>query len=525
MTVETLINKIECLGDGETKEFALPFKIYRDYHVKAIIKKEGYPQEQFTAFEIEGVGQDSGCRAITYEPLEKGTKIIFYRELPIVQEDNYRENDGFLAETLEKGTDRAVMILQQINEKTSRSLTLGMFDTESDPDKILPKIFDAEANSILQANKAKKSADEAEESNQSAKEQAEISASAANEAKGIVRLPLYTEQWLPISRARFGMIPLFTVNGFLLENADKVCPQGWADFLDFKNSGEVALTYTQQQYNSDVSDFGFCGGFVIDETNKTIRFPYYNDNFIRTYNGGRVEQRDQLQGHWHNVNLRQDSTGGQPYDSRFGNDGLTVGQSETSGADERILAYAADRTPGVALDLLADMNNGTPRIGTYTRPKSVGRYPFFIFYNDVQPASALQQATFLAQLNSKVDVGQVKTLAGNRFWESPEYNIYTAQPITITHNLNLDKTARYTPVIVCKQAIEGYSVGDEIIGPFDLYANNNSETAALIPKANTATQILGNQYALFVSTKSGGSYMNAAYIQTPYFKYKLRIWY
>lgn len=443
MTIGANYKPVKLSTNGITTSFSFDFELKQANYL--IVVEEIDEAQQIVSPDKYSLNfNDSGGTINFHTAPDAGRFIIISRQVPQNQETPFITSSGFQAERIEESLDKLTAITQQLNDGLERTpklplgvdmnlflpqpkagkallwnnMSTGLTNSNTNLDEIEQTVTATLENATQKAAESAQSAKQSETAAQEAAEtlteimakaefakiQAERAEQVAIKAADTFKLPLYSEQWLPTQETRTGLIPLFTPGGFLLEHADEICPQGWADFIRFRANNEAAFNYNESKYREDVANFGFCGGFVVDVAAKSIRFPYYNDNFIRSYNGGTIEQADQLQGHWHNVNLRQDGrTDAQIYDSRFGTDGLAVGQSETSGADERILAYNTDRTPGVALEILADMTNGTPRVGTYTRPKSVGRYPFFVFYNDTQTPSAAAIEKFLQQVIGKAD--------------------------------------------------------------------------------------------------------------------------
>lgn len=49
--------------------------------------------------------------------------------------------------------------------------------------------------------------------------------------------------------------------------------------------------HTQAEYDAELSSKGFCGWYVIDEVNRTIRLPYYGSAFLQGYTGGDVDRQ------------------------------------------------------------------------------------------------------------------------------------------------------------------------------------------------------------------------------------------
>lgn len=101
--------------------------------------------------------------------------------------------------------------------------------------------------------------------------------------------------------------------GVLLENVNVKYPTLWQKLLDYKERGLAAkeagdpnspewayaiFTYTQEEYDNTLEftkltdsagntlKLGYCASFVIDEENKTVRFPFKGDSFDRGFQSG-----------------------------------------------------------------------------------------------------------------------------------------------------------------------------------------------------------------------------------------------
>lgn len=49
--------------------------------------------------------------------------------------------------------------------------------------------------------------------------------------------------------------------------------------------------HTQAEYDAELASKGFCGWYVVDEVNKTIRLPFYGAAFLQGYTGGDVDRQ------------------------------------------------------------------------------------------------------------------------------------------------------------------------------------------------------------------------------------------
>lgn len=98
----------------------------------------------------------------------------------------------------------------------------------------------------------------------------------------------------------FGLEPLNSPEyptGKLLQNVSNTYPNFWDFCLEKKNlaiNGNTVYSrynHTQAEYDAELSSKGFCGWYVIDETNNTIRLPYYGAAFLQGFTSGDVDKQ------------------------------------------------------------------------------------------------------------------------------------------------------------------------------------------------------------------------------------------
>ncbi len=61
---------------------------------------------------------------------ESGAEIAIVREVPLMQETDYRDNEILHAETLERNFDKLTMQVQQLAEKSARAVTVVKSDND-----------------------------------------------------------------------------------------------------------------------------------------------------------------------------------------------------------------------------------------------------------------------------------------------------------------------------------------------------------------------------------------------------------
>ena len=77
---------------------------------------------------------------------ESGAEIAIVREAPLTQETDYCDNEFLHAETLERNFDKPTIQVQQLAEKSTRAVTVDIFD-DTAADSLIPSIRKAVSDS------------------------------------------------------------------------------------------------------------------------------------------------------------------------------------------------------------------------------------------------------------------------------------------------------------------------------------------------------------------------------------------
>ena len=174
MTVSTITNKVSYIGNGISKNFAIPFPFLAQEHLKVYQLLNDIRTER-TDWTLSG-----GNMVFETAPSENA-QIVIIREVPLTQETDYRENEILAAETLERNFDTLTMQVQQLKEQADRAITVDVFDN-TQASELLPSIRTAVSNAAAYAAEAAQQAEIAVDSAQTATAQANIAAGKAAEA-------------------------------------------------------------------------------------------------------------------------------------------------------------------------------------------------------------------------------------------------------------------------------------------------------------------------------------------------------
>ena len=156
MTVSNQKNVASYVGNGIVKEFTAPFKFFEQKNIEVYVSSESQPVKKLVLnddYFVFGENEENGGSVIFKKAPQAGEKVVIVRVIEMTQEVDYRENEVFPAKTHERTLDKLTMIAQQISERISRCLSLGITSDEN-PDQILPEIFDARAVCIGKAQEA-----------------------------------------------------------------------------------------------------------------------------------------------------------------------------------------------------------------------------------------------------------------------------------------------------------------------------------------------------------------------------------
>ncbi|HMM39785.1 MAG TPA: discoidin domain-containing protein [Desulfovibrio sp.] len=124
MTIASTLSSARYAGNGETREFPLPFRFLAPADVAVVLRAaDGIERvlAEGAQYEITGAGLPQGgtCRLNT--PPAAGEVLSLTRAPRLVQETDYQENDAFPAETHEAALDQLTMICQALDEKIARA--------------------------------------------------------------------------------------------------------------------------------------------------------------------------------------------------------------------------------------------------------------------------------------------------------------------------------------------------------------------------------------------------------------------
>lgn len=163
-------------------------------------------------------------------------------------------------------------------------------------------------------------------------------------------------------------------------------PEFWNFCISNKTKGATDNRFaryakTNAQYDTELNNKGFCGFYVVDETAKTIRLPYYGKAFIQGYDGGDIDKAAGLPSfshtHYARVNTQgaHGGDGAVPYSAT---NFLGSGTSNSKAANNGSNVFNALNT-GIIADAVS--NNAIYGRSNTVQPASVGIYYYVVCAN------------------------------------------------------------------------------------------------------------------------------------------------
>lgn len=164
MTVSNSSNKATYLGNGIVKEFTIPFKFFKNSEIEVYFRSEAIVQKKLVEnidYTVSGAGDENGGSVTLNETPQTGDKIVILRIIAMTQEIDYQENEIFPAETQERALDKLTMLIQQLDEKTSRAVILPVTG-DGTPEEAVEEVLAAQEQAAISAQNAESSSQSAQ---------------------------------------------------------------------------------------------------------------------------------------------------------------------------------------------------------------------------------------------------------------------------------------------------------------------------------------------------------------------------
>ena len=134
MTVSSTTARVSYSGNGTTTAFPVPFYFLVDNQLAvSLYSAAGVQTVQVlgTNYTVAGAGVLSGGTVTMAVAPPSGTSLVIARGVPLTQGTDLLPNDRLPAESIEQSLDKLTMLLQQINEDSTRSVRSPIGDSSS----------------------------------------------------------------------------------------------------------------------------------------------------------------------------------------------------------------------------------------------------------------------------------------------------------------------------------------------------------------------------------------------------------
>lgn len=131
MTVSNQTNKIQYTGDGVTTVFSFPFKIFEEGDLKVYLVDSSnvFTLQTITTHYTVSISSGEGGSVTMVTAPTSSYELLIIRELDLTQPTDIPRESNIPEKSLEDAYDRSVMISQQLDEKTDRTVRFSETST------------------------------------------------------------------------------------------------------------------------------------------------------------------------------------------------------------------------------------------------------------------------------------------------------------------------------------------------------------------------------------------------------------
>lgn len=120
VSAQTPINR--STGNGVTTVFPYTFKIISSADMEVSV--DGVVKTLTVDYTLSGVGDDAGGNVTMMAAPATSTSVVRRRNMSLIRSTDYQDQGELPASTLDSDLDSAVLMIQQVNEKTDRAMVL-----------------------------------------------------------------------------------------------------------------------------------------------------------------------------------------------------------------------------------------------------------------------------------------------------------------------------------------------------------------------------------------------------------------
>lgn len=126
MTISSTTNRWAYTGNGVTLAFAYTNRIFETSDL--VVYVDGTLKTLTTHYTVSGAGGAGGGNVTFLVAPAAATAVVIVRAVPGTQPADLQNNDDFDLETIETGLDRGMIVMQQLLDKSARTLRLANSD-------------------------------------------------------------------------------------------------------------------------------------------------------------------------------------------------------------------------------------------------------------------------------------------------------------------------------------------------------------------------------------------------------------
>lgn len=418
---------VHFVADGEVTEFFYNFATFGEDDLDVYIGEK----LQTTNYSVVR-NDECGGKVVFSQPPKEGDVVTIIRNLEIKRTSDFQESGAFRAKVINHELDYQVASIQQLDEKVSRTIMVPPYSSNPvksslplpqpgkaivwslsgdelvNSDLPIDTAFRDIAESLAEAKTYAKQAEAEAETAAGQAVAAAESALAAEKAVSYVGTHRFaTAQILtfdfPVTLA--GLAPLNDwqnyPDGYLVEGCDVNYPQFWEMMSANKaaasdNPQFERFNKSQDDYDEEMEAKGFCGFYVIDEENKTVRLPYLGKSFSEAAFDADIDFEPALpniKGSFVPARI----SGYNPC-IRNGNGAFDTEKGASCGSEG--LGVASGQTSRTVL-FNASLSNSVYRDGATVQPAANTKYYYIVLANTVLPVSVQEASVLMGKIENK----------------------------------------------------------------------------------------------------------------------------
>lgn len=181
MSLTTNQSSVLYIGNGITKNFAFPFKVWEPSQLRATEADTAGVEQDITGTVTVEISETGGTVTLK-EALAEGHRLVIFRSMPFVQEDRYVTGTRFDAHEIEEALDIACAERQELQRQIATAVRVPVTSSET-PEDFLQRLLQTDKKASDAADAAAGLRDAACACASAARESAENAATSAGTAE------------------------------------------------------------------------------------------------------------------------------------------------------------------------------------------------------------------------------------------------------------------------------------------------------------------------------------------------------